>query len=228
MKNSPLLSIRQATISFAKKTLFENLDLHIFPRDRVCLIGKNGVGKTTLMNVIAGKFELDLGQRWMMPNAILGYLSQNEELPPNLVVSDFIADNLKLDEHKKYLIDIVCDKLEINKDAITSSLSGGQKRRVNLARALVLEPEILLLDEPTNHLDLKIIQWLEDYLQSYRGALLVISHDRKFLEKVSNKVFWLRAGNVKINSQGYKNFDEWSQSIIEHEQRELANLEKKS
>ena len=227
MKNSPLLSIRQATISFAKKTLFENLDLHIFPRDRVCLIGKNGVGKTTLMNVIAGKFELDLGQRWMMPNAILGYLSQNEELPPNLVVSDFIADNLKLDEHKKYLIDIVCDKLEINKDAITSSLSGGQKRRVNLARALVLEPEILLLDEPTNHLDLKIIQWLEDYLQSYRGALLVISHDRKFLEKVSNKVFWLRAGNVKINSQGYKNFDEWSQSIIEHEQRELANLEKK-
>jgi len=227
LRNPPLLSIRGATISFAKKTLFENLDINLFARDRVCLIGKNGVGKTTLMNAIAGNFELDCGERWLMPNTIIGYLTQSEELPSNITVLDFIVADLKIDEHKTYVVDIVCDNLQIDKNAFTQNLSGGQKRRVNLARALVLEPEILLLDEPTNHLDLEVIQWLENYLQGYKGALLVISHDRKFLEKVSNKVFWLRAGQIKVNNNGYADFDNWSQNIIEHEQRELSNLEKK-
>ncbi len=225
--SSPLLSIRDATISFAKKTLFENLHLNLFPRDRVCLIGKNGVGKTTLMNAIAGYFDLDLGERWVSPHCTIGYLTQSEKLPLNQTVFDFIISGLKIDEHKSYLVDIVCDHLQIDKTNLTQNLSGGQKRRVNLARALVLEPDILLLDEPTNHLDLSVIQWLENYLQSYQGALLVISHDRKFLEKISNKVFWLRANKLKVNQQGYKDFDEWSQNIIDHESRELTNLEKK-
>ena len=227
MKNPPILSVRDATISFAKKTLFENLSFNIFPGDLICLIGKNGVGKSTLMNVIAGNFELDQGERFVAPGAIVGYLTQSEKLPPDLTVSEFILSGIKLDEHKTYLIDIICDHLKIDKDALTQNLSGGQKRRANLARALVLEPDVLLLDEPTNHLDLEIIQWLEEYLKAFKGALIVISHDRKFLERVSNKVFWLRAGQLKINLNGYQNFDEWSQGIIEHEQRELANLQKK-
>jgi len=227
VRNSPLLSIRDATISFAKKTLFENLHLHLFARDRICLIGKNGVGKTSLMNVIAGNMDLDCGERWMMPHAVLGYLLQSEKMPEGLTVEQFVTEGLKIDEHKSYLIDIVCENLQIDKNALTHTLSGGQKRRVGLARALILEPDVLLLDEPTNHLDLHVIQWLEDYLQGYQGALLVISHDRKFLEKVSNKVFWLRSGNIKVNNQGYKDFDEWSQKIVEHEERELSNLQKK-
>ncbi len=227
MKSSPVLSIREATISFAKKVLFENLHLNLFPRDRICLIGKNGVGKTTLMNAIVGQFDLDCGERWVTPNSVIGYLSQSEHLPANRTVFDFIMDGLKIDEHKSYVVDIVCEQLQLDKEALTHTLSGGQKRRVNLARALVLEPDILMLDEPTNHLDLHIIEWLEGYLQAYQGALIVISHDRKFLEKVSNKVFWLRANKLQINHQGYRDFDEWSQKIIEHEQRELDNLQKK-
>ncbi len=225
--SSPLLSIRSATISFAKRILFEDLSLNLFSDDRVCLIGKNGAGKTSLMNAIYGKIDFDCGSRWITPRAKIGYLEQNEKMPQNISVERYILDEVQLDDHKSYLVDMICEKLEVDKNALTHTLSGGQKRRANLAKVLVLEPEILLLDEPTNHLDLDVIKWLEDYLQNYKGALLVISHDRKFLEKVSNKVFWLRAGNIKINNSGYRNFDEWSTSIMEHEERQLNNLQKK-
>ena len=227
MNKPPILSLRNITISFAKKILFENLNLNLFPNDRVCLIGKNGVGKSTLMNSIAGVFEFDSGERWVSPNSVLGYLTQSEKIRENVKVSDYIKEGIEIDERKEYLIDIVCENLKIDKERLTSELSGGQKRRVNLAKSLVIQPDILLLDEPTNHLDLEIIEWLETYLKDFPGALIIISHDRKFLEKVSNKVFWIRSGNIKINNNGYKNFDEWSQNIIDHESREVENLQKK-
>lgn len=234
MSNSPILQLRNATISFAKKTLFENLNLNLFPRDRICLIGKNGVGKTTLMNAIFGSIDLDLGQRWVMKNCVLGYLWQSEKIPDQVTVvsyimSAFAEQNLPSSDydHKSYLADIICANLQIDKNAVIGNLSGGQARRVRLAKALVLEPDILLLDEPTNHLDLNIIEWLEKYLQNYPGSLLVISHDRKFLENVSNKIFWLRNGNIKINNQGYKKFEEWSSQIIKQEEREMVNLSRK-
>lgn len=227
MSLPPILSIRDATISFAKKILFENLHLNIFPSDRICLIGKNGVGKTSLMNMIAGLFEADSGQRWIKPGCNLGYLMQNEHLPQDMSISEFLTKNLAIDEHKQYLIDIVCSNLNIDKNAKTNEISGGQARRVCLAKALIIEPEILLLDEPTNHLDLETIEWLESYLQVFKGALLIISHDRTFLEKVSNRVFWIRAGQIKINNNGYKDFDSWAQSIAKQEQREFENLAKK-
>lgn len=231
MANPPLLQIRHATISFARKTLFENLSLNLFSRDRVCLIGKNGVGKTTLMNAIIGNIDLDCGERWIMPGLVVGYLSQAESLPGKITTLDYIMaafENQTADyEHKSYLANIVCQNLQINQQALLANLSGGQARRVRLARALVLEPDILLLDEPTNHLDLHIIQWLEKYLQTYPGALLVISHDRKFLENVSNKVYWLRNGQIKVNQQGYQQFEAWSNQLLEQEERELINLTKK-
>ncbi len=227
MSNHPLLSIRNATISFARKTLFENLNLNLFPKDRVCLIGKNGVGKTTLMKAILGEIDLDTGERWAMPNLVVGYLSQSEYMPKGITVLEYLMQTLENSEHKSYLADIVCQNLQIDKDAYLENLSGGQARRVRLARALILEPAVLLLDEPTNHLDLTIIEWLEKYLQNYAGSLLVISHDRKFLENISNKVYWLRNGVIKVSNQGYRKFEEWSDQILEQEERELQNLEKK-
>ncbi|MCE3254925.1 MAG: putative transporter ATP-binding protein [Rickettsiaceae bacterium] len=227
MANHPLLSIRNATISFAKKTLFENLNLNLFPKEKVCLIGKNGVGKTTLINAIFGLVDLDCGERWAMPGCVIGYLSQSEYMPRDITVLEYIMQALENNEHKSYLVDIVCQNLQIDKNALLQNISGGQARRARLARVLVLEPDILLLDEPTNHLDLGIIEWLERYLQSYQGSLLVISHDRKFLENVSNKVYWLRNGVIKVNNQGYRKFEEWSNQILEQEERELQNLERK-
>ncbi len=227
INRSPVLTIKDATISFAKKNLFENLSLNIFLHDKICLIGKNGVGKSTLMNCIANKIEFDRGELWKMPNLTISHLTQSEKIFDSISVYDFIKKDLKIDDNKSYLIDIICEKLKINKNAITSDLSGGQKRRVNLAKSLIIEPDILLLDEPTNHLDIEIIEWLENYLINYKGALIIISHDRKFLEQISNKIFWIREGQIKINNNGYRNFDEWSENIINHEIRTLQNLEKK-
>jgi ATP-binding cassette subfamily F protein uup len=210
MSNPPLLSIRNASVSFAKKVLFEDLNLNLFPRDRVCLVGKNGAGKTTLINAIFGSIDFDIGERWVQSGCVIGYLSQSEEMPDDLTVLEYLLEELEGDDDKSYLVDIVCQNLQIDVTAFLQNLSGGQARRVRLARALILEPDILLLDEPTNHLDLTVIEWLEGYLRNYSGSLLVISHDRKFLENISNKVYWLRNGVIKVSDQGYRKFEEWS------------------
>ena len=107
MNNSPILSLRNITISFAKKIIFENLNLNLFSCDRVCLIGKNGVGKSTLMNCIANLIDLDFGERWIAPNIIMGHLTQSEKIQENISIFDFIKKDIKLDDHKEYLNHII-------------------------------------------------------------------------------------------------------------------------
>jgi ATP-binding cassette subfamily F protein uup len=230
MSNGQLiLSVRDALVSFGDVPIFKDLSFNIHDGSRISLVGKNGSGKTTLMNIITGARDLDDGERWMTDGLKIGYLQQDVKPKPGQTVYDFIFETFPKDTESweiDYKIDMVVSPLELDVRDKMSNLSGGQVRRVALARALVEDPDLLLLDEPTNHLDLGIIQWLEDYLRNYRGSVLCVSHDRTFLENISNTIFWLDRGKLKVCPKGFKHFEEWSQMLIDQEERELANRQK--
>lgn len=224
MADPAILSIHDAYVTFGRRPLFDGLEMHIHPYERICLVGRNGAGKSTLMQLITGDRELDGGKRWVEPGRRIGYLAQEIKLLPGQAVLDFILSGLpqdKQDEEHRYLAEMMLTPFELEGDATMERLSGGQMRRAALARSLVEEPDILLLDEPTNHLDLSAIEWLEHYLQSYRGSLLCVSHDKAFLKAISNKIFWLDRGQVRVCPQGFGHFEEWSQMLLDQEAREL-------
>lgn len=223
-----LLSVKDAMVKYTEKPVFEDLSFNIHQGGRIALVGKNGAGKSTLMQIITGTRELDAGERWEEAGLTIGYLKQSVLPKEGQTVFDFIFEEIDVgeDDYKEayaYKVDIVTEKLEVDPKAQLTQLSGGQMRRAALARALVEEPQILLLDEPTNHLDLDVIQWLEDYLNGYNGTLLVVSHDKAFLENVTNQVFWLDRGGIRISPTGFKDFDDWSTMLLEQEERELKN-----
>jgi ATP-binding cassette subfamily F protein uup len=229
MAGRVILSVQEALVTFGGAPLFENLTFHIVEGDKTCLVGKNGAGKSTLMNIIRGLKEIDNGERWLLAGTSIGYLQQDVPVKIGQTVREFILEDLSpenREEAQSYRMDMVADPLHINLNDLMDNLSGGQKRRAALARALVEQPDILLLDEPTNHLDLDVILWLENYLKAYRGAVMCISHDRKFLENISDKVFWLDRGNLRVCPRGYGFFEEWSTNLLDQEERELKNREK--
>ena len=224
-----ILSVRDALVSFGDIPIFQDLTFNIHEGTRISLVGKNGAGKSTLMNIITGMRDLDDGERWVLEGIKIGYLQQDVKHKPGQTVYDFIFETFDKDVETwmiDYKIDIVVTPLELNLDEKMDVLSGGQLRRVALARALVEDPDLLLLDEPTNHLDLYIIEWLENYLKNYRGSIICVSHDRTFLSNISNAIFWLDRGKLKVCPKGFSHFDEWSTLLIEQEERELANRQK--
>ena len=229
MASSLILSVQEGGISFGEKTIFDGLTFHIHEGDKICLVGKNGTGKSTLMNIIIGDKDLDSGERWQLQGIKIGYLKQEILPTPGQSVYDFVFEQFKgTDEEAlhKYKVEMIIQPLELNPDDRLDMLSGGQLRRACLAQALVEEPDILLLDEPTNHLDLDVIQWLERYLKQYRGAVLCVSHDKTFLANISDKIFWLDRGRMRVCPQGFSHFDEWSGLLLEQEAREIKNREK--
>jgi ATP-binding cassette subfamily F protein uup len=228
--NTVLIALENIGLTFGGKPLFEGLNMHISDGDKICIVGKNGAGKTTLMRLIMSELELDAGRRFALPGLKIGYLAQTIAHNPSDTVKQFVLSGLGKEEQtidRHYLVDLIIVPLDLDPDALMGTLSGGQLRRTALARALVEEPDLLLLDEPTNHLDLSAIEWLENYLASYRGAVICVSHDRAFLAAVSRKVFWIDRGIIRICPGGYKEFDEWSEQLIEQEARELHNMQKK-
>lgn len=225
MSSHLVLSVKDAAVSFHGKHLFEALSFNIHQGNRISLVGKNGAGKTTLMRLICGELEMDDGERWEEPGISIGYMKQDVVPKPGQTVFEYIFEEIKAEEKEQheYKVEIMADVFELDVHAEMTNLSGGQIRRAALARSLVEEPDILLLDEPTNHLDLSAIEWLEEYLKSYRGTLLCISHDKMFLANISNKVFWLDRGTIKVCPKGFGYFEEWSSMLLEQEARELRN-----
>ena len=223
MSSQLILSIKEAMVRFKDKPIFEDLNFNLHQKSRIALVGKNGSGKTTLMKMIAGEIELEEGERWLENKIEIGYLNQEFINLSNKNILQELVSTINDDEEKKFKIDIITEALNINLKSKLIDLSGGQLRKVGLAKTLINEPDILLLDEPTNHLDLEVIEWLENYLNKYNGTIICVSHDRTFLSNVTNKVFWIDRGNLKISPKGFKFFDEWSQSLLEKEEKELRN-----
>lgn len=224
-----LVSVQNAYISFGKTPLFEDLSFNIHAKSRICLIGKNGAGKSTLMNMITGAKSLDLGKRIELPGISIGYLTQDIEFDPEQLVFDYLFSGLRKENQSddfSYMVDMIATPLQINIKDKMKNLSGGQLRRAALAHALIENPDLLLLDEPTNHLDFESVQWLENYLRSYNGTLVCISHDRTFLRNISDKVFWLDRGKIRVCPKGYSHFEEWAQMLLEQEERELDNRQR--
>ncbi len=222
MVSDLIFSLRETSVSFGKKIIFDNLDVNIHRKDLIALIGKNGVGKSTLMRIISDKQDLDQGEVWKLNNIRVSFFSQKFELEESYSIENEFL-NILDNEEDSYKIDIFCNNLQLNKKDIIKNLSGGQKRRVVLIKSLINESDILLLDEPTNHLDLECIIWLENYLKTFKGSIICVSHDRTFLSNFTNKVFWLDRGNLRVSPSGFKNFDRWSQEMFEQEARELKN-----
>ncbi len=222
----PLLALKGATVSFGQRSLFSGIDIGIGWGERACLVGRNGTGKSTLLKMMAGLVELDAGERFVQPGIRVAYLPQETSATSAMTVAQHVASGLDeaVEDHR---VEAMLSRLQLDGERPLSSLSGGEARRATLARALVGEPDVLLLDEPTNHLDLPTIEWLERYLAAYPGGVLVISHDRAFLSRISGRTFWLDRGQLRTLERGYAHFEAWSDAILEEEEKALARLEKR-
>lgn len=221
--NQLLFSLKEGSISYHKNEIFKELDLNIHRKDFIALVGKNGAGKSTLMNVISGQHEIDLGEIWSIDNIAVNYFNQNYKLQNenNTVEKEILSAITNQDDI--YEIDIFCNNLSLDKNSLIKNLSGGQKRRVGLIKTLIKPSDLLLLDEPTNHLDLDTIVWLENYLKKLDSAILCVSHDRQFLKNFTNKILWIDRSKVKVNNSGYSDFENWSNTLLSQEERELQN-----
>lgn len=223
----PLLTITEMDLRFGPDPLFTGAELSIGAHDRISLVGRNGAGKSTLMKIIHGTIEPDSGERFIKPGCHVTYLEQDPDLSAYSNAHDYIASGLAhSSEDDHFQVEIILAEIGLTADMATSTMSGGERRRAAIARALVSDTDILLLDEPTNHLDIATIEWLEEKLKRWRGALVIISHDRAFLNALTNTTFWLDRGRVRRLDKGFSHFDDWSNTILEQEATERAKLDK--
>ena len=222
----PLLTLQDVHLTFGGTPLLEGAELSIGERERVCLVGRNGSGKSTLLKIAAGQVEADRGTRFAQPGATVRYLAQEPDLAGFATTLAYVEAGLAPGDeaHRaRYLL----EQLGLSGAEDPARLSGGEARRAALARVLAPQPDILLLDEPTNHLDLPAIEWLESELAGSRSALVLISHDRRFLQKLSRATVWLDRGVTRRIERGFASFEEWRDQVLEEEEREQHKLGRK-
>ncbi|AVH42935.1 ABC-F family ATP-binding cassette domain-containing protein [Agrobacterium tumefaciens] len=221
----PILKLDDIKLTFGVTPLLDGANLQVEPGDRICLVGRNGSGKSTLMKIAAGLVEAQSGEVFRHPAATIRYLEQAPDFAGYDTVQAYAEAGLGPGDDP-YRVTYLLEHLGLTGQEHPASLSGGEARRAALARVMAPEPDILMLDEPTNHLDLPTIEWLESELQQTRSALVLISHDRRFLEKVSTSTVWLDRGQSRRLNRGFAHFEEWRDKVLEEEELEQHKLGK--
>jgi ABC transport system ATP-binding/permease protein len=222
----PLLLLKDMKLTLGTTRLLDGAELAVGEGERLALVGRNGSGKSTLLKIAAGLIEADGGTRFAQPGATIRYLPQEPSLEGFATTRDYVEAGLAPgdDPDRAYYL---LGNLGLSGLETPATLSGGEARRAALARVLAPRPDILLLDEPTNHLDLPAIEWLEGELKAMRTALVLISHDRRFLENLSRAVVWLDRGQTRRLEQGFGGFENWRDMLLEQEDVERHKRDRK-
>src|ERR1700754_3113553 len=198
----PLIQLKDIKLTFGGTPLLSCVELAVSPAERVCLIGRNGSGKSTLLKIAAGLIEPDSGSRFVQPGSTIRYLPQEPDFAGHATTLAYVEAGLGPGDDR-YAARYLLEQLGLRGDEDPAKLSGGEARRAALARVLAPSPDILLLDEPTNHLDLTTIEWLEQELAARDSALVIISHDRRFLSNLSRSTVWLDRGMTRRIERGF-------------------------
>jgi len=222
---APILAYEDLGVIQGHGWLFRHLDIHIGARDRLALIGRNGAGKTTLLKLIAGAIDADEGRRVIVPGTRVVLLEQEPSLAGCATLADYVlrGDDAPL----RHEAEAIADQLGIDLAREAASASGGERRRAAIVRALAQDPDVLLLDEPTNHLDIAAIDWLEDWLGRFKGAFVVISHDRTFLTRLTRQTLWMDRGSIRRAEIGFGGFEAWTEQVYAEEERNAQRLDAK-
>ena len=216
----PLLQLQDIRLTFGGTPLLEGAEFAVSAGERLCLVGRNGSGKSTLLKIAAGLIEADSGVR-----ATIRYLQQEPDLSGYATTLAYVESGLAPGDDP-YRATYLLNCLGLTGEEATGNLSGGEARRAALARVLAPSPDILLLDEPTNHLDLPAIEWLESEIKSMPSAIVIISHDRRFLQALTRTTVWLDRGVTRRLEQGFTAFEAWRDTVLEQEELERHKLDR--
>jgi len=222
----PLIQLKDIRLTFGGTPLLSGVELSVSASERVCVIGRNGSGKSTLLKIAAGLAEPDHGSRFVQPGVTIRYLPQEADFAGHATTLAYVEAGLGPGDDR-YQARYLLEQLGLHGSEETPHLSGGEARRAALARVLAPSPDILLLDEPTNHLDLPTIEWLESELKARRCALVIISHDRRFLSNLSRSTAWLDRGQIRQIDRGFEAFEAWRDEVLGEEEREQHKLDRK-
>ena len=228
MAQPPILSWEGLGLQQGGRWLFgappaPGIDLHVGPRDRLALIGRNGAGKTTLFRLIDNQIEADRGQRKVKPGTRIVLLEQDPDITGHATLMDWALSGTH--PPAVHEVEAIAGQLGIDMSRGCEGASGGERRRAAIARALAQDPDLLLMDEPTNHLDLAAIEWLEDWLTRYKGAFLVISHDRTFLKRLTKATLWLDRGQLRRKEIGFGGYEAWEEAVYAEEARAAEKMD---
>ena len=225
MAQPPLLSLQDIQLTFGGTQLLEAAELIVSPGQRIALVGRNGSGKSTLLKIAAGLVQHDAGKRFAEPSATIRYLPQEPDLAGYETTLAYVEAGLAPGDDP-YRAQYLLDALGLTGAEKPATLSGGEGRRAALARVLAPQPDVLLLDEPTNHLDLPVIEWLQAELNQMRSAMVLISHDRRFLADLSRSTVWLDRGITRRIEKGFSAFEGWRDEVLELEEKERHKLDR--